>query len=109
MATIVFLISGVLYGLYAWLCFNPALKSLSWTKSVGLLTAVLANILWIFLAHNTTDPSKLLFYAMVWDAIVTLSSILVPVFCFGSTLTTLGWTGLGTVVMGLFLMKLGFH
>lgn len=107
MTILSFLCAGLLYGLYSWLCFNPALKGMPWAKWAGLAMAILANMVWIFLAHRTMDPSTLLYYGMVWDAIVTASSILIPVLFFGSSLTPIGWTGMGIVVLGILLMKLG--
>lgn len=85
-------------------CYNKDTKAngLIW---IGLVTAIVANTLWIWLAKNTSESVKLMFYAMTWDAITTAVSIGIPVLVFGARLPPLGWVGMGMAIVGLSVVR----
>lgn len=105
MQYLIFALASVIYGCYGWLCYNPDFKhkNMIW---LGLFFAVGANLLWILLSKNTDKKETLFFYALVWDSIVVISSIGVPMLLFGLRLQPIGWMGLIMLLSGLTLVKL---
>jgi multidrug transporter EmrE-like cation transporter len=97
----------IIYSLYAWLTFKPELKVSNYLMPFGLGLALIGNLLWILLAKSTHEPAKLIVYGMVWDTMITLSFLLVPMMFFGVRFTLVSGVGCGFVVLGLLMMKLG--
>jgi multidrug transporter EmrE-like cation transporter len=97
----------VIYSLYAWLTFKPELKVSAYLMPIGLSLALIGNLLWILLAKSTQEPAKLIMYGMMWDTMITLSFLLVPMMFFGVRFTLVGGVGCALVVVGLLMMKLG--
>lgn len=97
----------LVYCLYSVVSYLPSLKGTSWVIPLGLLCAVVANALWLILARQTTDPSRLLTLALWWDLAVVVSSVAVPLLFFGATLSSRGWVGLGFIVAGAILLRPG--
>lgn len=96
----------LVYSLYAWLAFNPEFKTKSWIIYAGLGCALVCNLLWILLAKATVDGQRLLYYGLWWDALITVSTITVPIVLFGVRLAPLQIVGLVLAVTGLGLMKI---
>lgn len=101
------IIGAVVYSVYAWLTFKPELKVSAYLMPIGLALALVGNALWIMLARSTDDSARLIVYGMMWDAMITLSFLLVPMIFFGVRFTAVSGIGCGLVVVGLLMMKLG--
>jgi len=101
------ILGTIVYSAYAWLTFKPELKVSAYLIPIGLSLAVFGNLLWILLARSTHDPAKLIVYGMLWDTMITLAFLLVPMMFFGVRFTAIGGVGCGLVVVGLLMMKLG--
>ena len=97
----------MVYSSYAWLTFKPEMKVSAYLLPIGISLAVVGNLLWILLARSTVDLSRLIVYGMLWDTMITLSFLLVPVVFFGVRFTVIGGVGCGLVGVGLLMMKLG--
>lgn len=105
--TLMLVLGTVVYSAYAWLTFKPELKVSAYLLPIGLSLAVVGNLLWILLARSTQEPGKLIVYGMAWDAMITLSFLLVPIMFFGVRFTVVSGVGCGLVGLGLLMMKLG--
>lgn len=108
MKILCFLLSVVvIYGLYSWLVFNPALKTKPWIIYAGLGCALVGNLLWVLLARATIDNGRLIYYGLWWDTLITASTFLIPVLCYGIRFSGTALIGLAVTIVGLLLMKYG--
>jgi drug/metabolite transporter (DMT)-like permease len=101
------IIATLVYGLYTYVSFSPELKGSNLIVYLGLLCAVLANVVWVFLAKDTTDNNKLIRYALYWDSLIIIITLLVPVILFGIRFSVLQLVGLIATILGLALIKIG--
>jgi len=107
-STVLLMVLGTLvYGAYAWLTFNPGVRASGYVVPVGLCFAMVGNFLWLTIVDNTGDITRLAYYGLVWDSIVTASFILVPVVFFGVRFTPVSLGGCLMVLVGLVVMKIG--
>lgn len=102
-------LATIVYSAYAWITFNPALKTFAYLVPLGLLLAVIGNWAWISIARSIQEPSELVIYGMLWDAMITLTFVMVPVLFFGVRFNVVSGLGCGLVLIGLTLMKIGTY
>jgi hypothetical protein len=105
MIIIVMFGATLIYLLYAWICYNPAIKDHTWGTWLGISCAIAANALWLYIAKTTLEPRRLLTYAMFWDVIVTGTSIAIPIWLFNVRMHLQGWAGMLLIIGGLYLLK----
>lgn len=98
-----------IYSTYAWLTFAPSMKMSALLLPLGIMMAVAGNLLWILMARSTQEPAILVYYGMLWDTMITLSFIIVPIVFFGVRFTPFSGLGCVLVLIGLTMMKLGSH
>jgi drug/metabolite transporter (DMT)-like permease len=102
-------IGTLIYTIYAWLTFSPSMKASSYLIPLGISMAIAGNYLWITMARSIQQPAELVYYGMLWDSMITLSFILVPIVFFGVRFNLVSGIGCGLVLVGLTLMKMGTH
>jgi drug/metabolite transporter (DMT)-like permease len=102
-------IGTVIYTSYAWLTFAPSMKASSYLIPLGITMAIAGNFLWIMMARSIHQPAALVYYGMLWDSMITISFILVPIIFFGVRFNFVSGIGCTLVLVGLTLMKLGTH
>jgi drug/metabolite transporter (DMT)-like permease len=107
--TLMLIIGTIIYMAYAWLTFAPSMKMSPYLMPFGIGMAVAGNFLWIMMARSIQQPMVLVYYGMLWDTMITLSFILVPVVFFGIRFTLISGLGCLLVLIGLTFMKLGTH
>jgi len=107
--TLMLAIGTLIYTFYAWLTFSPSMKMSSYLIPLGIGMAVAGNFLWIMMARSIHQPAVLVYYGMLWDSMITVSFILVPIVFFGVRFNLISGIGCGLVLAGLTLMKLGTH
>ncbi len=100
-----FIIATIIYIFSAYMSHSPTIKLSSWYFIVGIILANITNILWMILAKNTTDNSKVLLYGLVWDSIITFSFLLTPFLFFDIKLTMPQIIGVCLMVIGIILTK----
>lgn len=103
-----FLIGTAIYLLYAWIVYNPTLRESGAYIPLGLTVALAGNLIWLFIA-KATPTNSLAFYALMWDTMVTLTFIVIPVAFFGMRLGLLSIAGFMLTIAGLAMMKYGSH
>lgn len=101
------MLGAAIYGSYAWVTFNPSFKDSWFLVPAGLALAIMGNLLWILIAKKTPNPADLTVYGMAWDAMITVSFVLVPVVLFGVRFSGTSGLGLILAILGIFLMKIG--
>ena len=73
---------------------------------IGLGLAVIGNLIWLVMSKIILDNKvSILYYGLAFDAVVTISTILVPVLFFGVRLSSFAWCGVGLTLLGLFILK----
>jgi multidrug transporter EmrE-like cation transporter len=100
-------IAAVLYSLYSAICYMPEIKNNKSFIHIGLILALVSNVLWLVLAYNTKQASEVLFMALIWDSIVVLTAVVIPLVFFNIQLTPISTFGIVLVVAGLLLVKIG--
>lgn len=103
----ILVLGAAIYGSYAWVTFNPSFKDSWYLVPVGLVLAIMGNLLWILIAKRTSSPAELTVYGMAWDTMITVSFVLVPVVLFGVRFSGVSGLGLILAILGIFLMKVG--
>lgn len=102
-----FALGVIIYVIYALVVFNPTFKTSSWYVWLGLLIALLGNLVWMLIAKSSDNSNQMMFYALLWDSMVVMSFVLVPVFAYGVKLSLVTIIGIATTTLGLIVMKLG--
>lgn len=98
-------LAAIIYGITAYMSYSETIKASSWYFIVGIILANIANIMWMILAKNTTDNSKLVVYGLIWDSILTLSFLLTPFLFFDIKLSMTQTIGLGLIIAGIICTK----
>lgn len=83
----------------------------SWKNSIfyypiGITVALIVNLLWFKIAREVLDNNSLYRYGVVWDVLIALSWLLIPVLFFGIKLTKTNVTGLVLLVIGIVMIHL---
>jgi drug/metabolite transporter (DMT)-like permease len=100
-------ISGlVLYSAMAFASYHPALKASPWFFPVGIGSAVVANFIWFSMAKADPVSSSLMIKGLIWDAVLMLCYLIIPIIFFEAKFTPVQAVGVGLTVIGLFLTKL---
>jgi len=102
-----FLLGGAIYALLAYVSYNETIKASNWYYALGLAAALAANLVWLHMARNEPLPARLALLGLYWDVMLTLTYLAVPVALYGARFTAVQWIGVGTVVLGIILTKVG--
>lgn len=105
MVVLFLFIATLIYISSAYMSYSPTIKASSWYFIVGIILANITNFMWMVLAKNTTDNSKLLLYGLFWDSIITFSFLLTPFLFFDIKLSMPQMIGIGFIVTGIILTK----
>lgn len=100
-----FALGMLIYCLSAYTSFNAEFKKSNWFFVAGLGMSILANLIWMNIAKNTEDVSRLAVIGLYWDSMIVLAFLFVPMLVFGMELTTTQWVGVGLIVAGIFVTK----
>ncbi len=101
-----FLIGALMYGTMAFASYNESFKVSAWYFPVGILSAVVANVLWFLIAKVEPNASQLMIKGLIWDAMLMLVYLIVPLVFFEARFTPIQMVGVGLTIGGLFLTKL---
>ena len=95
----------VLHSILAFLSFDKLSKQTEYYFMATITFAALANAIWFYLAQKTVDVNKLVFYALVWDVMITSVYLIVPFVLFQVKFNNPQIVGLCVTIFGLILMK----
>lgn len=87
--------------------YHATLKLTHWYYPLNLLVAVLANIIWFSMAKSETNANVLMFKALIWDTIIVMTYVIVPLLFFNARFTFAQGIGILLTVVGLIITKLG--
>ena len=100
-----FLIGFVAYFSIAYASYSEFAKKSWWFFPLGIAVAVIANVTWLYISKAESNTSSLLVKGLWWDAMLTLTYVVVPLILFGAKLTLNQGIGMGLVLTGLLLTK----
>lgn len=107
MTYFLFLAGFLLYVFSVCLQYVPALKSSSAYYAIGLSVAIAVNLLWLTVAKLASDGKQLYMYGIYWDAMIVASFSIVPVLFYGVRISGYSLLGLGLILTGTILTKVG--
>lgn len=85
--------------------YTPALKNSRYYTPIGLAVGMLANLFWLSIARSTNDSNQILLLGFYWDAMLTLTYLLVPIMFYDARLTLTSGAGIALMVAGFILTK----
>ena len=92
-----FIGGALLYVISTAICYITPIKNSPYFFPIGLTAGFLANLLWLSLAKQSFDKDQTLQLGILWDAMLTLIYVLVPVLMFGARLS--GWQLAGSILI----------
>lgn len=107
MITFLYLIGLITYVTSASISFIEPLKRSAWFYPIGLILALIANIIWLHIARTTLDKELVYIRGLVWDAMIVGAYVAIPVIFFGVRLSGVALLGVTLIITGLVLTKLG--
>lgn len=91
--------SGIAYVSYG-------MKESSLFYPLGLTLALIANAVWLWISQTENDANSLMVKGMYWDAMLTLTYIIVPLLLFNAKLTGTQLLGFVLLMVGLIIIKI---
>jgi multidrug transporter EmrE-like cation transporter len=101
-----FLFGLMMYGVLATASYNETFKASNWFFPVGIVSAVIANVLWMSIAKAEPNSSHLMVKGLIWDSMLMLVYLVVPLLFFGARFTLMQSFGVGLTLIGLLCTKL---
>lgn len=96
----------MLYVLMACCSYNETIKSSQWFFPLGIACAVFSNYLWLSIAKADPNSSSLMIKGLIWDVMLMLVYLIIPLLFFNAKFTTIQAVGVGLTLIGLVLTKI---
>lgn len=106
MIYIQFTIGFIMYVGIASISYSETFKQSSWYYPVGILAAIIANLIWLWISKLESNPSSLVIKGLYWDSMLTAVYMVVPILFFGAKLNNYQIYGLLFIFIGLILTKI---
>lgn len=106
MIYIQFLIGLIIYLFMAFASYYDALKQSKYYFPLGILAAIIANFIWLSIAKSETNSSALVIKGVLWDLMLTLCYVAVPILFFKTQFTVNQIIGILLMLVGLIFIKL---
>lgn len=91
---------------YTFLIYATWFKNLSFFYVAVVVLGIGMSIPWGFIVRYTPTKESLFLYSIAWDVMVTVVSLLIPIFFYAVRFSFLSWIGIGIIVIGLIILKL---
>lgn len=101
-----FLIGFITYLTLAVASYSKMIQASRWFIPSGLLAALIANWTWLSIARSESNGSDLLIKGLVWDSMLVLTYLFVPIVFFDAQLKGFQFLGLLLIVLGMMCVKL---
>lgn len=100
-----FLFAIIGYGIVASLPFTKLAKEFPILYfAIGVAMGALLNFTWLFLAKSI-ETNKIIVMGLIWDAVLTLTYILIPAIIWQQEITWKIWAGVFLIVCGMSIAK----
>lgn len=106
MMQILYSIGFILYILSAILSYSAKAKLALWYFPVGIVLAIIANCIWLYIAKSSNIGHETFIRGLVWGSMIVICYVAVPIMFYGVRVS--GMTALGAlmIVAGIFLTKI---
>lgn len=104
-----FIVAIFSYSSLVCLTYLKDLRETWYYLPVGLGLALLNNFIWLTIARQSPNEHVLYLYGIYWDTIIILTYTLIPFLMFNIKLSNISWVGIGLVLLGLLVTKLGAY
>lgn len=101
-----FIFGLLMYVGIASISYSDYMKGSRWYYPLGIFFSIFANIIWLSISKQESDPSKLLIKGLYWDAMLTLVYLFVPIMFYEAKITFTQSIGVTFVFLGLLLTKI---
>lgn len=103
---LLYLIGLVVYALAAGVSYSSSFKQSPYYYWFGIASAVIANLIWFYIAKHTENKADLYIRALVWDSMIVGAYVIIPMLFMGVRLA--GWSLVGAwlIIIGLILTKI---
>ena len=98
--------SFLVYGAYTFVTYSKSIRDSSYYLPLGLAAAVLANVIWMFMARNLGTAKSIFYWGLALDITLTASTIIVPVMFFGVSPSKTSAVAIMMILTGIVLLKL---
>lgn len=95
----------IIFTIYSYISYQNEYKEKEWFIPTLCVLSFITHVLWAFVAKRITDPNILYYYGFIWDALVMLPFVLVPILFFNINLSFLKILGIILVLSGLWFIR----
>jgi len=74
---------------------------------LGLLAAIMMNLVWIMLARWLSKPSWISFYGMIWELGLVVLTAMYPYFVKNMVVNNFFWVGVGFTILAVIFLYAG--
>lgn len=93
------------YSLYTYLGYDEALRGSRYFMVMGLSLALASNLLWLLGVRLLNSSQPIFWFALGFDAVVTVCSLYIPVVMAKVRLNGFTWLGVAFIITGLLIIK----
>lgn len=100
-------INVIFYSLYCYLSYRPDFKDKAWFTPTCLIIALIVHMAWLTLIKTISDGRTILLYSLIWDVLIVVVFLIIPIIFFKVNLNLTTGIGVGLIFIGLLLAKYG--
>lgn len=111
MECIILILFAIVYFSYAYISYDDAIiKSGLNFFILSMVIGLAHSVLWYFSSRFlSSDKEQFFIFVLIWDLIYMIVFYLTPIIFFGVKLDFWSMIGVGTMIGGLVIMKIGHH
>ena len=102
-----FLLGFIIYSLQATLTYTNIYKDSSWYIPAGVGMGIITSVVWWSISSAELSSTELAVKALIWDAMLMIIYVAVPILFFEAKLSTLQTIGFILTGAGLIMAKVG--
>lgn len=97
------------YMLMAYITYDDTRRNSNYCIPIAAMSGTVSALLWAMAIRCIDDNHGIYVYDLIWDAMLTLIFILVPIVWFGVRFNKVEVIGITLVGIGLLVLKAGSH
>jgi hypothetical protein len=100
-----FVIIAVIYSIASFASYSKEIRDSNYVFILNCLIGVMSSALWILMIRSLNDTNKIVAASLVWDLIVTIAYVVVPIIMQGKTLEWQAYAALALAVVAILWFK----
>lgn len=109
MQWILLLLGCLPYFVMAYVMYDDTRRNSNYCIPIAAVSGVMSATLWAVAARYIDNNHRIYVYDLIWDTMITMIFILVPVIWFGVKFNKTEMIGIVVTGIGLLLLKAGSH